>query len=553
MYDILITGGKVIDGAGNPWQWADVAVQGDRIAAVGPIKGASARRTIRADGCIVCPGFVDFHTHSDLQALADPLREMKTRQGVTAEVIGQDGLGLAPVTKETAGLLRTQLAAWNGDEPQVDRDWNTITEYLDKFEGHAATNIAMLVPHGTVRMAVMGNENRAPTPDEMAAMCALVDQGMREGAVGLSAGLSYAPAMFAADDELVEICRALKPYGGFYCPHHRNYGMQAIKGYGDSIEIGRRAGVPVHLTHAHFGFPVNKGRAAELLATFDAARREGVDVTLDTYPYLAGQTYLHALLPTWVHDGGTEAILWRLQDRGSRERLQRDLEITGSDGFHNVPLGWGMIQIGGIIGELDPWAIGMRIPEAAARAGRTPFDYFCDLLVRTRLGVSMLAFIGNEENVQAIMQHPAHVVGSDGILVGDMPHPRGWGSHARFLSHYVRDLGLLTWEEGIRHMTSAATQRLGFFDRGILRPGLLADLVVFDPVTLQDTSTYEQPRSFARGVSHVTVNGALVIDEGEATGATPGRALRSPFGRTPERFTGPLKILARDSERKVQR
>ena len=400
----------------------------------------------------------------------------------------------------------------------------------------------MLVPHGTVRMAVMGMENRAPTTDELAAMRALVDQGMREGAVGLSAGLSYAPAMFAGDDELVELCKALRPYNGFYCPHHRNYGMQAFKGYGDSIEIGRKAGVPVHLTHAHFGFPVNKGRAPELLAMFDAARREGVDVTLDTYPYLAGQTYLHALLPSWVHDGGTDAILQRLQDPTSCTRIRRELEITGSDGFHNVPLGWEMIQIGGIIGDQDPWAIGMRIPDAAAKVGKTSFDYFCDLLVRTRLGVSMLAFIGNEENVQAIIQHPAHCVGSDGILVGDLPHPRGWGAHARFLAHYVRDLGLLTWEEGIRHMTSAPMHRMGFLDRGILRPGSMADLVVLDPVTLRDTATYEQPRSYADGVTYVAVNGTLVIDEGEPTGATPGRALRSPFGRTPERIVGPLEF-----------
>jgi N-acyl-D-amino-acid deacylase len=542
MYDLLITGGRVIDGTGNPWQWADVAVQGERIVAVGPIKGAAAKRTINADGRLVCPGFVDFHTHSDLQALANPLQEMKTRQGVTTEVIGHDGLGLAPVTKDTAVQLRTQLAGWNGDPPEVDWNWSTITEYLDRFEQHAATNKAMLVPHGTVRMAVMGMENRAPTGDELAAMRALVHQGMREGAVGLSAGLSYAPAMFAGDDELVELCKELRPYNGFYCPHHRNYGMQAIKGYRDSLEIGKRAGVPVHLTHAHFGFPVNKGRAPELLAMFDAARRAGAEITLDTYPYLAGQTYLHALLPSWVHDGGTEAILRRLQDPTTRERIRRDLEVAGSDGFHNVPLGWEMIQIGGIMGTQDPWAIGMRIPEAAAKVGQTSFDYFCDLLVRTRLGVSMLAFIGNEENVQTILQHPAHCVGSDGILVGDMPHPRGWGSHARFLAHYVRDLGLLTWEEGIRHMTSAATQRLGFFDRGLLRPGLTADIVVFDSVTLRDTATYEQPRSFATGVSHVAINGTLVIDESEPTGATPGRALRSPFGRTPERITGPLKI-----------
>jgi len=267
-----------------------------------------------------------------------------------------------------------------------------------------------------------------------------------------------------------------------------------------------------------------------------------VDVTLDTYPYLAGATYLHALLPSWAHDGGPDAILRRLQDPATRARLQHELEVEGSDGFHNVPLGWEMIQLGGIFGGADPWAIGLRLDAAAAKAGQSAFDYFCDLLVRTRLGVSILAFIGNEDNVQAILQHPAHVVGSDGILVGELPHPRGWGTHVRFLAHYVRDLGLLTWEEGVRHMTSAPAQRLGFLDRGLLKPGGLADLVVFDPATLQDTSTYEQPRSFPTGVAHVAVNGQLVVKDGEPTGARPGRALRSPFGRPPERIAGPLKL-----------
>ena len=531
MYDLLITGGRVIDGAGNPWQWADVAVVGDRIAAIGRLGGAAARHTLSVDGCFVCPGFFDFHTHSDLQPLANPLQECKIRQGVTTEVIGHDGLGLAPVTAETAAQLRRQLIGWNGDPPEVNWSWSTITEYLDRFDRHVSVNVAMLIPHGTVRMAVMGMDNRQPTPDELLAMQALVSQGMREGAVGLSAGLTYAPGMFATDDEMVSLCRALKPYNGFYCPHHRNYGMSALQGYADSIQIGRRAGIAVHLTHAHFGFPVNSGRAGELLAMFDAARHEGVDVTLDTYPYLAGATYLHSLLPAWMHDGGPNAILRRLQDPSIRARIRHELEVEGSDGFHNVPIGWEMLQIAGIFRGHDPWAIGCRFDVAAAKAGHSPFDYFCDLLGRTELGVSILAFIGNEENVQAILQHPAHVVGSDAILVGDLPHPRGWGAHVRFLSHYGRDLGLLTWEEGVRHMTSSPAQRLGFLDRGILRPGYMADFVVFDPTTLRDTATYEDPRSYPLGVSHVAVNGQLVVESGQPTGATPGRSLRSPFGR----------------------
>lgn len=536
MYDLLITGGRLIDGAGTPWYWADVAVRGDRIVAVGALAGAAAKRIIKAEGRIVCPGFIDMHTHSDLYPLYNPLMECKIRQGVTTDVIGHDGLGLAPVTPKTAAMLREQLAGWNG-RPNLDWDWSTITTYLDRFEQKVALNVATHVSHGTVRMAVMGMENRPPTAEELRRMQVLIDQGMREGAIGLSTGLTYAPAMFASDDEVVELCKALRPYNGFYCPHHRNYGMTALQAYYDSIEIGRRAGVPVHLTHCHLGYAVNKGRAPELLAAIDQARAEGVEVTMDTYPYLAGNTYLHAFLPTWMHEGGTEATLARLKSPDLQERLRYEMEVTGSDGFSGVPMGWEMLQIGGIMGEHDPALVGMFLPEAAARAGQTPYEFFVDLLIQTRLGVSCLAHIGNEENVQTILQHPAHVVGSDGILVGGRPHPRGWGTHVKFLAHYVRDMGLLSWEEGIRKMTSATARRIGCLERGLVRPGFMADLVVFDPDTLRDTATYENPISYPKGVHFVAVNGVLVVEESQTTGATPGRALREPWGRKPERIT----------------
>lgn len=247
---------------------------------------------------------------------------------------------------------------------------------------------------------------------------------------------------------------------------------------------------------------------------------------MDSYPYLAGNTYLHALLPSWVSDGGTEAILGRLQSPAARLRIRREMEVTGSDGFHHVPLGWEMIHVEG-----------KSLMELAAQAGKSPFEFYCDLLIETRLGVACLAFIGNEENVQTILKHPAHMVGSDGILVGERPHPRGWGSHARFLAHYTRALGLLTWEEAIRKMTSAAARRIGCMDRGILRPGFAADVVVFDPERIQDTATYESPRQHPEGIYYVLVNGELVVDNEQITGRTPGRTLRHIYGRAPKRFT----------------
>ena len=536
MHDLLIVGGRVIDGTGSPWFWADVAVDGDQIAAVGRLAGSAAKKTISADGRIVSPGFIDMHTHSDLQPLANPTYECKLYQGVTTDVIGHDGLGLAPVTPETRDILSEQLAAWNG-LPDYDRDWTTLTEYLDHFDGGSAVNVATLASQGTVRMAVVGMENRAPTAIEMARMKAIIDQCMREGAIGLSTGLTYVPCMYASDEELVELCRVIRPYQGFYCPHHRNYGVEALKGYWDSIEIGRRSDLPVHLTHCHLSFEINRGRVEELIAMIDEARAAGIEVTMDAYPYLAGQTYLHAFLPSWAHEGGVDATIGRLRAPDSRAKLRHELEVTGSDGMQGVPLGWEMLRIGGILGEHDPAIVGMSLPDAAERAGATPFDFFADLLIDTRLGVSGLAFFGIEEHVQAIMRHPAHVVGSDGIVVGGQPHPRGWGAHARFLSHYVRDLGLLSWEEGIRKITSAPARRIGSLDRGLIRPGFKADLVAFDPEALGATATYEAPRSNAEGISEVIVNGVLALHHGQVTGATPGRALRDPFGRRHERHS----------------
>lgn len=534
MHDLLISGGRVIDGTGSPWFYADVAIEGDTIVAVGRLAGDSARTKINADGRIVSPGFIDMHTHSDLQPLANPIYEPKLYQGVTTDVIGHDGLGLAPVTPRTRDILTEQLSAWNG-LPDIDRDWSTLTEYLDRFDEASTVNVATFASQGTVRMAVVGMENRAPSADEMARMKAIIDQCMREGAIGLSTGLTYAPCMYASDDELVALCEVIRPYQGFYCPHHRNYGVEALKGYWDSIEIGRRAGVPAHLTHCHLSFEINRGRVGELLAMIDQARADGVEVTMDAYPYLAGQTYLHAFLPSWAHEGGVDGILAHLQSAESRAKLRHELEVSGSDGMQGVPLGWEMLTIGGILGEHDPAIVGMSLPDAAERAGKAPFDFFADLLVETRLGVSGLAFFGIEAHVQAIMQHPAHVVGSDGIVVGGQPHPRGWGAHARFLSHYVRDLGLLSWEEGIRKLTSAPARRIGSLDRGLIRPGFKADIVVFEPDSLRARSTYENPRSKAEGVGEVIVNGVRALEDGQPTGETPGRALRDPFFRQHER------------------
>jgi N-acyl-D-amino-acid deacylase len=517
----------VIDGAGNPWFTADVGISGNRIAAVGRQAGEPATRTIDVDGLFVCPGFVDMHTHSDLQLLANPAHEAKVHQGVTLEVLGQDGLSYAPVTDGVLEQLRGQLAGWNDDPPDFDWSWRTVGEYLDRLDHGIAVNAAYLVPHGTLRMVAMGLDNRPATTEELGKMKQLLAEGLAHGAVGLSSGLTYTPGMYAGDDELVALCEVLRDGGGYYCPHHRNYGLHALEAYADCIGIVRRAGVPLHLAHAHLGYEVNRGRAPELLAMIDRARADGVDVTLDTYPYLAGATYLHAFLPSWTNEGGSGATLERLRDPALRERLRVEMEDEGCDGFHEIPIDWAAIVISSARRPENGRWIGRSVADASAEAGARPIDFLCDLLVEEELGVACVAHIGNEENVRTIMTHAVHTGGSDGILVGERPHPRSYGTFPRYFAVYVRELGILTWEQAVRKLTSLPAQRLGFGDRGLLRPGMAADVTCFDPDSIRDTATYEEPRRLPEGIPYVIVNGTLTVDDGRRTDALPGRALRA--------------------------
>lgn len=526
---LLLRGGWVIDGAGNPATRADVAVVGDRIATVGRLHDRRPERTIDVSGLVICPGFVDMHAHSDLQLLVEPDHLGKVSQGITAEVLGQDGLSYAPVDDAVLAQLRDRLRGWNGDPEGFDWSWRTVSGYLDRLDEGIAVNAAYLLPHGTIRMLVVGVEDRPATAGELDRMRGIVAHGMAEGAVGLSAGLTYPPGMYASDDELVALCRVVAEHGGYYAPHHRDYGLHALRAYADCIEIARRSGVPLHLTHAHLGFPPNRGRAVELLALVDEATADGVEVTLDSYPYLAGATYLHALLPAWAQHGPIDDVLRRLADRELRGRIRVEVEETGHAAYHHVPIDWGTVVVTGVTAPVNGRLVGRSIAEVASAEGVRPIDLYCDALIADRLGASCLHHIGNEENVRAIMRHPAHTGGTDAILVGERPHPRGWGTFPRYLARHVREDADLRLADAVRKFTSLPMQRLGFWDRGLVRPGLAADLVVFDPDQVADLATYAEPRQQARGIPHVIVNGVPVILNGDHTGARPGRALRRPF------------------------
>ncbi|MFB8170550.1 amidohydrolase family protein [Kitasatospora purpeofusca] len=544
---VLFRGATVVDGTGAGRFRADVRIAGGVIVEVGAPgaavasgagagrsgaggagrSGAGAARTVDADGLVLAPGFIDMHAHSDLALLREPEHPAKVTQGVTCEVLGQDGLSYAPVDDTTLPALRRQIAGWNGDPDDLDWDWRTVGGYLDRLDRTGpAVNACYLVPHGSLRMLAMGWENRAPSAAELDRMRELLAQGLVEGAVGMSSGLTYTPGMYAGTAELVELCRVVAGFGGFHAPHQRSYGAGALEGYAEMVEIARRSGCPLHLTHATMNFGVNEGRAGELLALLDRALDDGVDLTLDSYPYLPGSTTLAALLPSWATEGGPQATLARLDDPAARERIRYEVEEKGSDGCHGVVTDWNTIQLSGVRTPELADAVGRTVAELAAEQGRSGTEVFLDLLLRDELATTILQHVGHEANVRAIMRHRVHTVGSDGLLVGARPHPRAWGTFPRYLARYVRESGVLTLEEAVARMTGRPAARLRLHRRGRIAPGFHADLVLFDPEKVQDGATFEQPRRPAVGVEHVYVNGVAVVEQGRTTGARPGRALR---------------------------
>jgi N-acyl-D-amino-acid deacylase len=524
----LFTRGLVVDGLGNPPVRGDVLVVGERIAGI--FKGArrpAADRVVDIGGLAIAPGFIDMHTHSDLQVLVHPDHRSKLSQGVTTEVLGQDGLSYAPVDAATLSELRSQLKGWNDDPPGFDWNWRTVGQYLQRLDGNTAVNCAYLVPHGNLRMLVMGNAPRLATPGELEQMQTLLRQALEEGGVGLSTGLTYVPAMYSDTDELVALCEVVAEYGGFYCPHHRNYGADAIGGYAECFEVARRSGVALHLAHTHLSFEANRGKLPELLAMLDGAIAEGIDLSFDSYPYLAGMTTLLSQLPSWALAGTGEEQMARLRDPEARRRIIEAFDVTGSDGHQGLTVTWSNVHLVSVPGAPDmEWMMEGSLADAARKLNTSPSELALDVLIATDRAASFILFVGIEEHVRTLMQRDEHTVGSDGILVGDRPHPRSWGTFPRMLETYVREEKVLTLEECVRHMTSSAANRLRCMDRGRIAAGAVADLVVFDPQNVRDNATYENPRQAATGILHVMVNGAFAVEDNQLTGHRRGRALR---------------------------
>ena len=531
-YDLLIVHGHIIDGSGSPWFEGAVAVKDGKIADVGRLENATAKQVIDAAGLVVAPGFIDLHSHSDFALLADGKAESKVRQGVTTEILGEsDSAG--PVLGPAAAAFDKSL------EPLgVKRDWTTLGEYFARVERQGiSVNIASYAGSGQVWEDVLGNVNRRPTSEEMNKMQQLVDQAMRDGALGLSSGLIYAPNMFATTDELIALSKVAAKYGGIYTSHIRGEGTHGIQSIEEAIRISEKAGLPAHILHFKMDGHVNWGRMAEQVRVIQAARDRGVDITANQYPYVAGWTGLKQCLPPKYLEGTPGEIVARLKDPASRAEIRRAID-QGLPGWDNNEVksvgGWHGVLVATCQKPENKQYEGQRLDEVARSMGKEPVDALCDLLISEDAAAEAIYFSMSEADVELAMKQPWVGIGSDGEAVNpDMkfagrPHPRFYGTFPRVLGVYVREKKVLTLPDAVRKMTALPAQITGLADRGLLRPGMAADITIFNPNTVMDKATFENPTQYPVGIPYVIVNGVVVISRGQHTGSKPGHVL---YGR----------------------
>lgn len=517
MLDVLIHGGRIIDGTGNLWFHGAVGVEGNTVRVFkGDISALEAQKTIDATGMIVCPGFVDMHTHSGLMVLHEPRHEAKICQGITTEVVGVDGNSYAPFNvKEDFDDFLFLNSGIDG-RPPMAKHWSSVAEYLALFDGAVACNIAYFVGNAPIRIGSVGWDNRKASAGEMEVQKSILSEAMEDGAFGLSTGLTYPPGSYADTEELTELGAEVNRRGGIYVTHARyTLGDSFMDPFREAIEIGRRSGVPVHISHLNTSRP---GGASRLLELVDAAREGGADVTFDSYPYPTSSTRLVATLPEWTHDGGVKKLLEVITTSRGRRRLEESFD-------DNAPL-WEVARVTNFSRPHNRQWDGKSVADIADGLGKTILDTVCDLLIEENLGLCYVSPTGNPVNIREFFAHPAHMVGSDGLLLGDHPSPRTHGTFPMILGDMVREEGRLDLAQAIRKMTSFPTQRLGLEDRGVLRDFMKADIVVFNPETIGTPANLRDPKGPPTGIDYVLVNGRIVIENGRHTGALPGVALR---------------------------
>jgi N-acyl-D-amino-acid deacylase len=528
-WSLLIRGGTVVDGSGAPARAADVAVEGERIAAVAPRLSGAADRVVDATGQVVTPGFIDMHSHSDLFYFGCPSAESKVRQGVTTEVVGMCSFSQAPLRPEQRDIVR----GWAGGiGASLDLKAETFAQYLDALRAiRPSVNVAHFVGHGALRIAAMGFEARPAGADDLEAMQRLLGEALDAGAFGFSSGLVYAPSAYSNTAELVALAKSMASRGGYYFSHIRGESSMLLDSITEAIRIGEEGGVGVQISHVKASGKENWPKIDAALRLFETARARGVDVLGDVYPYNAGSTKLDNMMPAWAHDGGIGKLLERLADRAVRRRIVEECLIDGER--------WGTISQGGI--GFDQVFIatcrrreleGLNLAQIARQAGQPPAEVLMNLLLEEQCTIGMVSFSQSIDNVAKVLAHPALMIGSDSIPLyegeGDRPgkpHPRTYGTFPRVLGEYARERKLFSLETAVHKMTGMAAGRIGLRERGLVQPGYFADLAVLDPATVKDESTYAEPHRYPTGIPYVVVNGAIVVDAGRMGAARPGRVL----------------------------
>jgi N-acyl-D-amino-acid deacylase len=536
-YDVLLEGGTVYDGTGAPGRRADVGLRGDRVAAIGDLSSARANTVLDVAGLAVAPGFINMLSWSTDTLLVDGRSQSEIRQGVTTEVFGE-GNSMGPLDD----AMKRRLKERQGDL-QYDVAWTTLAEYLTYLERRGvAPNVASFLGAATIRESVLGEEDRQPGAEELERMRDLVRRGMEEGALGIGSSLIYAPGVYAKTEELIELCRVAARYRGKYISHLRNEGDRLLESVDELIRIAREAGIPAEIYHLKAAGETNWPKLEAVIARVEEARRQGLRITADMYTYTAGATGFDACVPPWSLDGGIEALVKRLGDAATRDRIRREMQAPGS--FENLCLAAGspdrILLTEFKTDALKPLT-GKTLAEVARLRGRDPWETILDLVAEDGTRIGVVFFLMSEENVRKQIRLPWVSFGSDagsrapeGLFLKSSTHPRAYGNFARLLGKYVREEKLIPLEEAVRRLSGLPAENLGLDRRGLLKEGMFADVVVFDPATIADRATYDDPQQYAVGMRHVFVNGVQVLKDGEHTGALPGRALKGP-GAVPAR------------------
>src|SRR5471030_252672 len=533
-FDVIIANGRIVDGTGSPLFRGDVGIVGDRITAVGALGDTTASARVDATDLIVAPWFIDLLGQSEFNVLVDGRAASKILQGVTTEVTGE-GSSIAPVNDRL--ILE---AAPNATHFGVAQDWRTLADYFKRLDerSHSAINVATFVGAGGIRNYVIGKDDRPATPAELERMKQLVAEAMQQGALGLSTSLQYVPDRFASTDEIVELAKVASRYGGVYFTHQRSESARIFESLDEVFAIAERASIPAEVWHLKTAYKANFGRMPEVLRRIEAARARGLDVTANQYPYTRASNGLDSCLPLWAREGGLEKTIARLTDPATRERVKRDMNdanaTTWENQWYGANGGDGVMLSSVLNRDLAKYE-GMTLTQIGKAMGKDPRDAVIDLVIADHGESSVITSIMDEDDVRTALRYPLVGVGTDsgaqaqdGRLSESKSHPRAWGSFPRILGRYVRDEHLLTLEEAIRKMTSKAADRVHLTDRGVLRPGMMADVTVFDAATIRDVSTFDDPKHYAVGVTQVFVNGTRVVADGAITAARPGRALRGP-------------------------